>query len=209
MAGMVRQAHHAMVERDGLTGNLLDRVAALERRLRYMEDTHSGQPGEAAGKLAYYREEDGSLHTPGFVVAGDVIRARVRNSANLTIGTGAWTSLTFDSERWDTDGIHSTVSNTGRLTCVTEGTYSIIGNVRFASNATGYRAVRIYLNGATVIAEVFLPAVSGQPTVMAVGTQYELDAGDYVELQVLQNSGGDLNVEVAAAYSPEFMMGRR
>ena len=57
----------SIVERDALVGNLLDRLDALERRLRYMEDTHPGVGGEAAGKLAYYRE-DGSLHTPNGIL---------------------------------------------------------------------------------------------------------------------------------------------
>jgi len=56
----------SIIERDALVGNLLDRVDELERRIRYMEDTHPGVGGEAAGKLAYYRE-DGSLHLPGLL----------------------------------------------------------------------------------------------------------------------------------------------
>src|SRR4030042_650580 len=54
----------SLVERDALVGNLLDRVDALERRIRYMEDTQPGVGGEAANKLAYYRPDDGSLHAP-------------------------------------------------------------------------------------------------------------------------------------------------
>ncbi len=56
----------SIIERDALVGNLLDKVDELERRIRYMEDTHPGVGGEAAGKLAYYRE-DGSMHMPGLL----------------------------------------------------------------------------------------------------------------------------------------------
>jgi hypothetical protein len=55
----------SLIERDALVGNLLDRLDELERRIRYMEDTHPGVGGEAADKLAYYRETDGSMHAPG------------------------------------------------------------------------------------------------------------------------------------------------
>jgi len=55
----------SLIERDALVGNLLDKVDEMERRIRYLEDTHPGAGGEAADKLAYYRETDGSMHAPG------------------------------------------------------------------------------------------------------------------------------------------------
>jgi hypothetical protein len=48
---------------------------------------------------------------------GDV-SARVFNSADVTVPNmkpGEWTSLTFNSERWDTADLHETATNSGRL----------------------------------------------------------------------------------------------
>lgn len=132
---------------------------------------------------------------------------RAYNSAALSIlDNGAFQALTLDSERWDTDAMHSTSSNTSRLTCVTPGVYDIVGHAEFASNATGARVLRVLLNGATPIAVQTNPALSGNVHRLSVAAQYRLAAGDYVELQAFQNSGGALNVNASANHSPEFGM---
>src|SRR4051794_16526480 len=49
----------------------------------------------------------------------------VYNDAAQSIPDGALTALTFNTEHFDTDSIHSTSSNTSRLTCQTAGIYVI------------------------------------------------------------------------------------
>jgi hypothetical protein len=49
---------------------------------------------------------------------GNDISARIFNSKDVTVPQlkpGEWTSLTFDSERWDTANLHETATNSGRL----------------------------------------------------------------------------------------------
>lgn len=140
--------------------------------------------------------------------AGSYVGARVYNSANISTTSGADTALTFDSERYDTDTIHSTSSNTGRLTATTAGKYHISGTVAFAANGTGARGLGIKLNGSTFIALVRLPAVAGGSdiTALTIDTEYDLSATNYVELIAYQTSGGSLNVSAGGNYSPEFMM---
>lgn len=132
--------------------------------------------------------------------------ARAYNSANIAISNATNTALTFDSERWDTDTIHSTSSNTGRLTATTAGKYLIVGQVRWPANVTGLRQVWIKLNATTDIAVKRKAQTENDLLGMDVTTLYDLDATDYVELYVYQNSGGSLNVEASSAWSPEFMM---
>ena len=153
-----------------------------------------------------FLRDDGTWATPAGGSESD-ISARAYNSANISIANATWTTLTLDSGRFDTATIHSTSSNTGRLTATTAGKYIIVGNARFASNATGQRMFRIYLNGTTEIGFLKLDATSSEITFM-VATIYDLSATDYVELQSYQNSAGSLNVEAAANYSPEFMMAK-
>lgn len=134
---------------------------------------------------------------------------RVYNSANLSIATATQTVLTFNSERYDVGGCHSTSSNTSRLTVPSGagGVYAIGGVASFAANATGIRNVSILLNGATVIDGHDATSVSASgPHTISVSTQYKLAAGDYVELRVYQTSGGLLDVSAASNYSPEFYM---
>jgi len=182
-----------------------------------------GPPGEPGGILVY----DNSVfqvtgtaisfnETLGVIVTGShaFVRvygegARVYNSSNISIDNATQTQLTFDSERYDTDLIHSTVANTSRLTCQTAGKYAIFGGVRFASGAANTRRlVYLLLNGNTVIAQTQETSPNAQIQYQTIGTIYDLSVGEYVELQVYQDSGSALNVEVAANYSPEFMIQR-
>jgi hypothetical protein len=141
-------------------------------------------------------------------LGGYVEGARVYNSLFQTIATATWTAITFDSERYDTDSIHSTVSNTSRLTCQTDGKYIISGNVAWVAQATGDRRLEIYLNGSTTIAREGGNVPGGSAFVQSITTIYNLSATDYVELRVLQTTGGNLNVLAIGNYSPEFSIQR-
>lgn len=152
-----------------------------------------------------------TISTTNTITTGTTIKtpmARAYNSAVQAIANNSVTTITFDSERWDTDAIHSTSVNTSRLTCKTAGVYTIGAHIGFAANSTGIRNVYIYLNGTTYIAINIAPAVNGDASIYSVTTDYELAVNDYVEAQVLQTSGGSLNTVAAVAYSPEFWMKR-
>jgi hypothetical protein len=131
---------------------------------------------------------------------------RVYNSANLAIVTATLTVLTFDSERWDSGGLHSTSVNTGRITIPSgaAGKYIIGGAVNWASNATGIRTLQIRQNGTVTIAVNDVVALSANTLSMNVETIYPMVATDYLELIAYQTSGGNLNVQTLAQYSPEF-----
>lgn len=133
--------------------------------------------------------------------------ARVYNSSNLTTSDMADKKLTFDSERWDTDSMHSTVSNTSRLTVVTAGKYLLTGTAEFDYNAGAPSILRlsIKLNNSAFIARVAVDASLYSSTVLTVSTMYDLSAGDYVELVAYQNTGGALDILANGDYSPEFM----
>ena len=141
--------------------------------------------------------------------AASVPGARVYNSANISAADAGDTALTFDSERYDTDGIHSTSSNTGRLTCQTAGKYMISFTGYFAYAAGGgSRGFAIRLNGTTGIAIVRNSAVInvGDVTAFTLSTIYDLAVSDYVEVTAYQISGAALNVISSGNNTPEFMM---
>jgi len=124
--------------------------------------------------------------------------AHVHNSAAQSINTATFTALTFDTEDWDDDAYHDTGANTSRITIRVPGRYAIGCNVGFAANATGYRQVRLFVNGATSIKMVAHSAAAGGTTHHeALEAVYEFNAGDYIEVLVYQNSGGALNVDAA------------
>lgn len=139
---------------------------------------------------------------------GTLPHVRVRNSTNISIANNTATALTFDTERWDSENIHSTVTNTSRLTCVTAGLYEIKMQALWDVNATGVREGYIRLNGTTLLAleDKNATSVAAIGTGQLVTTQYRLIVGDYVEAVVAQTSGGALNILAGGNYSPEFMM---
>lgn len=127
--------------------------------------------------------------------------ARIANSANLALASAAITTLTFDSTRFFTEPIGAS----DRFTAPRAGRYAIGGHVRFAAHATGQRVLYLRVNGTTYIAiDSRVSVGAGAPTDGHVATLTQLAAGDYVQLQAYQDSGGSLNVTAAAEYSPEF-----
>lgn len=134
--------------------------------------------------------------------------ARVYNSANITgVVTATLTALTFDSERWDNDTIHSTATNTSRLTATTAGKYGIWANVRWDSNTAGtQRIIRLRHNGSTLFASS-TQAVAANIE-QFIYSEWQMAAGDYVECMVYHDSGSNRTVEVSspAGYAPEFGM---
>ncbi len=144
-----------------------------------------------------------------YLKGGELPQVHVYNNANISLAVNATTYLTFNTERSDTQTMHSTVSNTGRLTAPIDGVYLIWGSVWIASDANGYRALTIRLNGTTGIASIQVPAVNGASTRLCVTALYSLSATHYVELGAWQNNGvGALNALAQGNESPEFGMVR-
>ncbi len=139
-------------------------------------------------------------------LARNAPHCRVYNNANISTSNGTFQALTFNTERYDVGGMHSTSSNTGRITVPTggDGVYRCGGHVDWVSNGTGIREVQIRLNGATVIAYNTMNPLSGTDSILSVNTEYALVAGDYLELLTFQSSGGALNIGAGSAFSPEF-----
>lgn len=134
--------------------------------------------------------------------------ARVFNNANISISNSVTTALTFNTETFDDNDLHSTVSNTGRLTAQVAGRYLIVGNITFAVASGGNRNVSIRINGSTVVGiQSEIAVTTGRPQMIVVAI-YNLAADDYAELTVFQDSGGSLNTEVFSSHSPRFMMQR-
>jgi hypothetical protein len=102
--------------------------------------------------------------------------------------------------------MHDTVTNNTRITATTAGKYLISADVEWAGKTTGYRITAIYLNGATLIGQVSSPPLlTAVSMAQSVSIIYALVATDYVEVRVTQTSGGNLNVQRTADYTPLFM----
>lgn len=144
-----------------------------------------------------------SIGSASVFAAGSIPTARAYHDANQSIADATTVALVFNSERWDTDTIHSTAVNTGRLTCVTGGKYLIVAQVAWdeGTNATGYRVVGIRYNGLQTIA-VDSRTSAGNTigiTYQQISTQFALSATDYVEVIVQHNGGAAKNILASGA----------
>lgn len=105
--------------------------------------------------------------------------------------------LLFDAENFDTDGFHSTVTNTSRLTVPAgkDGKYIIGGGTFFASSGGGtYRILAITKNGAAVPPHMRRGVAPADPALALSGIVLDLVATDFIEIIAYQDSGGPLNV---------------
>lgn len=123
------------------------------------------------------------------------VGARVSKSSDQTISNTTDTAVIFDTEVHDYGACW--ISSTGtRLTAPIKGVYSIGGNVQFAAGgAATTRQVYVRVNGDSNKRACW-EYVQGTNALERIGcsTNYELDEGDYIELMVYQNSGGNLDI---------------
>lgn len=108
--------------------------------------------------------------------------ARVTHSENQTVTPG--NPALFDTEYFDTDGYHSTVSNTSRLTVPTDGIYMI--GVNFAGTTPSEQfSVDIMVNGGsgTLVAHWQFLATSTPIAHCCMVTIWEASASDYFEVR--------------------------
>lgn len=170
----------------------------------------SGWVGLAAGTSGTFLQSNGASANPAWASVS-VVGARVYSSSAVLAPNNVGTAIPFGAERFDTNDFHSTSSNTTRLTVPAGlgGYYSVGGNVEYATNGAGRRFLGLFLNSSSYIGATQQSAASASvQTSVAVHTNYQLTAGDYVELLVLQDSGTDLNIGASVRYSPEFYMVR-
>ena len=120
------------------------------------------------------------------------------NSGPQSLSDNTATILNFNSETYDTDGFHDNSTNNSRITIPTGlgGKYLIQGMVHLESdNTTGVRKLLLWKNGTGTgtnrLINFFRPGESTQN--ILISKVISLVAGDYVELQGLQTSGGSLN----------------
>lgn len=131
---------------------------------------------------------------------------RVRHSANQSIATATDVILAFNTELFDTDVMHDTVTNNSRITLKTAGLYVVMASATFDVSAVGHRTLTLQKNGATPIAETEVAPnpTAARGTGVVVSTIYKFAVNDYVEVRARQASGAGLNVLALGEYSPIF-----
>lgn len=128
----------------------------------------------------------------GTVITGSPPACRVTNSTTQSLTSNVEVAITFDTESYDTDTMHSTVSNTSRITFNTPGVYVVTASGTVQANVDNLDAyLDVRLNGVTRIGYGVTSGTytSGGFTRVAVSTQYKFAAADYIEVIAFQKNG--------------------
>ena len=117
----------------------------------------------------------------------------VRASGAQSIANNSGTALAANTELFDNDSMHSTSSNTERITIQTPGRYRFSTRIEFASSGTGTREIRFYKNGSSLGAAFSMNPNAGTLVVTTYWEDVSV-ASDYYHVSVVQTSGGNLDV---------------
>lgn len=111
------------------------------------------------------------------------------------------TLVEFNGETFDPKGFHSTTVNPSRMTIPDgyDGTYRMTTQITWEVDGTGYRIIRLLKNGSTIAEAVH--NADAVANVMLISDTQALEAGDYIEVQVYQTSGGSLDVVKNTTYT--------
>lgn len=132
-----------------------------------------------------------SWQTPGTVSAPKV---KVSRPVSTPVANNSEVPITFTVENFDTDTMWGTSTPT-RITFTTAGVYSIQGNCVWEENTVGRRYSLIRSMGSTILSQ----SDANVSTANGVATHhhsvlYSATASEYIELFVLQSSGGTISL---------------
>ena len=128
--------------------------------------------------------------------------ALISGNAGQSTTSGAYLLVAFPTTSYNTD---SMVTSTSRITIQTPGRYAIASKLTFAANATGIRRIMIRKNAAgsstggtelyTETAQAITAAGIKTPVSIPAGPEFQLAAGDTIEVFAFQNSGAALTLD--------------
>jgi len=127
---------------------------------------------------------------------------RVYRSTTQVISTGALNAYSYDSVSWDYAGGVWKLADPTKVYVRYSGIWIATGVVNLAANATGERSLNVRDSGGILRGGVSQPSPSAaNDTRLGLpGVPLYLKAGQWVEMVVFQNSGGNLD----AAYNSDY-----
>lgn len=189
---------------------LSGRVSTAETNITTLQAAGGFYSGTAAARAAntnynlggHYYETDTGRHWVGtsarWVPMPGSILLKARQTTLQSLATsGTAAAVTFQTV--DYDRLSNFASSTYTVTI--PGWYELTGGCAFANNATGYRGVFWFVNGASVSAggATMAPNASVASALSARPLSVLLAATDTVQLYAVQTSGGALDTFVSSA----------
>lgn len=152
--------------------------------------------GTDAGDVPFVMQQ--ALEAVEATVKGPHMVRATQTGTGQTLTTATYAAVTFNTEDYDVGGLHSTVTNTSRLTIVRAGYYRFTAALVWASNATGIRKAYMLKNGTTTLVNISGTAVSGSAHSEQLSATVYMAVNDYAEVFAYQSSGGNLALDPSA-----------
>lgn len=175
--------------------NVLDGITATTTELNYTDGVTSNIQTQLDSKIDILAFRGALVH---------------KNGSDQTV-SGTTNSILFAGEEYDTDSIHSTSTNTDRLT-VPSGITRVKLSASLVINSTiadGKFSLALFKNGSAVftgyVFDQVHPALTSQYRLNIVSPVVNVTSGDYFTLNVGENSTGTVTVE-GLSYESWFAM---
>ncbi|KKN25154.1 hypothetical protein LCGC14_0887630 [marine sediment metagenome] len=186
----------------------LDSLGSVKTFLEFEETVIDPKTLQDTGRMfAATRSGDPVIR---YVSAGDPSEishppvCRVYNDASITIAASTEVALTYNTERYDKDGMHSTSSNQSRITAQVPGKYLFIAHTRWA----GFTASKVYtfimVGGSTEYARDERGMPVGADINVTVSTLIDMAVGNYAEVFVFHDNASPQSSVADVANGLEF-----
>lgn len=107
-------------------------------------------------------------------------------------GSGVTWTIIWEAKEYDTDGMWNPATPT-RLTARTQGVYAFWTQNTWVANAFGDRLMYFVKNNTTGFGSTYAATSAAVPHFMSTSVAIQMNAGDYVDVRVLQNTAVGLN----------------
>jgi len=132
-------------------------------------------------------------------VSGDAARMSISTTAFESFTHNGWNDVDFETIDYDYGNIALITGSVSKMTIVTPGIYTIAAGFGWEPNQTGDRSCAIVVNGSPIASSSQTTvSTSGAYPYTQVSTDYELAAGNVVQVLAYQNSGVTLDLAVNA-----------
>ncbi len=137
------------------------------------------------------------------------IRAKLQAVATQAIADSSTIALLFDTDVLDDDNGHSTAVSTSKYFAARAGWFAAWGTANHGASTAGTtRNVEIAVNGTQAVGGLVSsgprPGGTGAFSQTSPVVLVNLVVGDYVELRVVQNSGGSVTTQTGSVLNLEF-----
>ena len=132
-----------------------------------------------------------------FKAAPRVSRVSVGKDTGQQLVTATSTVVLFETDIYDPDGLHSTVSNVSRITIPAGAKRAqFFAGIAFVNNAVGVRRAALLKNGSGLSPGMLdirtNPDAAELTVIHLISPILTVAAADYFEMQAYQTSGGNL-----------------